>query len=141
MVCFFFRFLLFFVHPVASSISSGLKAQTWSPWSPHHQSLYNQTKIKTTTTNKSQSNLNHWTTTQPIRRASMTSSKSADENYVSHSGKKPFKRTNTFDTEFLSMTLKNVVPTTTSCDTDNSSSSSVEKSASLENVSTHSNPF
>lgn len=141
-ICVFWSFLT----AASSTISSGLKAQTWSPWSPHHQSLYNQTKFNSTTTDKSLSNLNNWTTTQPIRRASMTTqlSRSNDESCVSHSGKKPFKRTNTFDTGLLLLASKNnelKSSTNNSCDTDNSSSSSVERAGSLENVSTRSNPF
>lgn len=147
-MCFFFVLFKF----SASPSSSGLRAQKWSPWSPHHQLLYNQAKTKSIT-NTSFTNLNNlMTTIQPIhrasmRRASMTSSRSEhDENYASRLGKKPFKRTNTFDTELLSMININTDPRSSmcnSCDTDNSSSSSfsVEKSASLENVSTRSNPF
>lgn len=142
---FFLCFVCFFTAS-PSIISSGLKVQTWSPWSPHHHSLYSQAKTKSTIANASNMNLNNWTTTtQPIRRASMTSSRSADENYASRSAKKHFKRTNTFDTGLLSMSIKcsndprsNI---SNNCDTDRSSSSSCEKSGSFENVSTHSNPF
>ncbi|XP_055297503.1 stromal interaction molecule homolog isoform X4 [Sitodiplosis mosellana] len=150
------------VQASSSTIFSGLKAQTWSPWSPHHQSLINRTKSTTTINNKGLSNLsssnsnnsnnNNWTTTQPIRRASMTSSRSADENCASRLERKPFKRTNTFDTGLLSSAIKIETPKKSStndnsCDADSRSSSSssslsfVEKAGSLENVSTRSNPF
>lgn len=150
----------FFTASSSTTTCSGLKAQTWSPWSPHHQSLINRTKSTTTINNKSLSNLscsnsnnNNWTTIQPTRRASMTSSRSAEENCASRLARKPFKRTNTFDTGLLSMATKTITPksgTNNSGDADSrsssassssSSTSSVGKAGSLENVSTRSNPF
>ncbi|XP_031628066.1 stromal interaction molecule homolog isoform X4 [Contarinia nasturtii] len=138
------------VQASSTTISSGLKAQTWSPWSPRHQTLY-RTNTNTAITNQSLSSLNNnWTTIQPIRRASMTSSRSTDENCASRLERKPFKRTNTFDTELLSLAVKTITQRSSmnnSCDADcidnssSSSSSSVEKSGSIENVSTRSNPF
>lgn len=186
--CFSIRFFFSVSFSTASpsTISSGLKAQTWSPWSPHHQLLYNQTKYRTTTTaasvaaatNTSLSNLSSNSsssnssgmTIQPIRRASMTTphAKNTDENCTFRSGKKPFKRTNTFDSGLFGSLIatakisigqtsnaninsinrsssnninNNVNNSNNSCDMDNTSSSSAERSYSLENVSTRSNPF
>lgn len=95
----------------STTISSGLKAQTWSPWSPHHQALFHR---------PSKANHNNWTTPiLPIRRASMMSSKNDDESYVFHSAKKHFTKINTF----------------------NGSLSLSDASNSMENVSIKSNPF
>lgn len=104
-------------------------------------------------------------TTQPIRRASMTTAhaKNTDENCTSRLARKPFKRTNTYDSgtfKSLITAAKNSTARNSSianinnssrsssnnnnndsCDMDNSSSSSAERSCSLENVSTRSNPF
>lgn len=99
-----------------STIFSGLKAQTWSPWSPHHQPLFQQ---------KPSASHSTWTTpVQQIRRASMTSSRYDAESSASLSPKKRFRRTNTFD-----------------CDTVNVSKSELAKATSMENVSVRSYPF
>lgn len=110
---FFFSiyFSIKFTASSSTTISSGLKAQTWSPWSPHHHALFHR---------PSKANHNNWTTPiQPIRRASMMSSRNDDESYVFHSAKKHFTKINTF----------------------NGSLSLSDKSNSMENVSIKSNPF
>lgn len=110
-VCFFFSFRIAFTASSSTTISSGLRAQTWSPWSPHHQALFHR---------PSKANHNNWTTPiLPIRRASMMSSKKDDESYVFHSAKKHFTKINTF----------------------NGSLSLSDQSNSMENVSIKSNPF
>lgn len=154
----------------SSTASSGHKAPTWSPWSPHHHSLFTRSRTSSSISNISSltstpttahssgqhnnnntnctslMNLSHsWTTTtQPTRRASVMSSKSVDENCASHS-KRPFTRTNTFSNGFpLLLSRPNESSLTLGRQPDDAdaseSTSSVEKSSSLENVSTQSNP-
>lgn len=96
--------LLFYFAASPTAALSGLKAQTWSPWSPHHQPLFRQP---------------HSSTTQPIRRASMMSTKSDDENYIFLLGKK-HRKLNTFS---------------------HSLNMECNSSDSMENVSIKSNPF
>lgn len=59
---------------------SGLRAQTWSPWSPHHPPLFRPP---------------HSSTTQPTRRASTMSTKSDEENCIFLLGKN-HRKLNTF---------------------------------------------
>lgn len=95
-----------------STALTGLKAQTWSPWSPHHHPLFQQqpnnnrsnssssTMITTTVYPslaqqyqqqrprlRQQSAAEAMIVSQQIRRASMASSKSDVENYIFHSAK------------------------------------------------------
>lgn len=155
----YFSGFFFSFHLIASpsTICSGLKAQTWSPWSPHHHSMFNKIKtgsnINISTTNSTTTNNNNnctslmnlhnnWTTpTQPIRRGSMTSSKSVDGNCAFPSAKRPFVRTNTFSSGLSSFLARaNELNVLRKMDEMSTSTSSVEKSSSFENISTQSNP-
>lgn len=158
----FHRFpqLFFILFGLASSttISSGLKAQTWSPWSPHHQTIYrdqikasNSTSNSSFSINNSASNLSNssssnWTTPiQPTRRASTTSSRSDDESYVFRLAKKRFIKTNTFSNGLSNIMNadrnESIAKPFIRKSSFNAELTPMEKSNSLENVSTRSNPF
>lgn len=55
----------------------GLKAQTWSPWSPLHHPLYHQRRRHTVIPNQK-------TPIRPIRRASMVNSRNDVESCIFH---------------------------------------------------------